>query len=175
MKLQKLNSSPWRGRFGSFYKLLSRHNTKKYLLILATDEKILPLTARILTKNLKKKKSALWLQSDPIPFIIKNFYGSSLREEGLTYLTCSRRPLLIQSWLHLPLLLIPIPTRKPESRPQWAAVVLQMSPQSLGPSHSCSLCLERPSSTFSAKKRLPLKTSLSSSYTLYKHTHKPRR
>ena len=113
----------------------------------------------------------MWLQSDPIPFIIKNFYGSSPREEGLTYLTCSRRPLLIQSWLRLPLLLIPVPTRKPESWPQWAAVVLQTSPRSLGPSHSCSLCLELPSSTFSAKKWLPLKTSPSSSYTLYKHTH----
>lgn len=37
-------------------------------------------------------------------------------KEGLIYLNLFRRPLLIQSWLHLPLLLIPIPTKKPESR-----------------------------------------------------------
>ena len=170
MKLQKLNSGPWRGRFGSFYKLLS-DITQKISPYAGYRWEDTSLDCQNLNQKFKKKKPALWLQSDPIPFLIKNFYGSSLREEGLAYLTCSRRPLLIQSWLHLPLLLIPIPTRKPESRPQWAAVVLQTSPQSLGPSHSCSLCLELPSSTFSAKKRPPL----SSSYTLYKHTHKPRR
>lgn len=90
LKLQKLNSSPWRGRFGSFYKLLSRHNTKNISLFWLQMRRYF-LDCQNLNQKFKKKKSTLWLQSDPIPFIIKNFYGSSLRR-GLIYLTCSRRP-----------------------------------------------------------------------------------